>query len=212
MIKRMVCVVFATMLYSMCCLGQYVVDVRRVENVRNQDGSQKFYLVLDTVKLEVAPMIYKIVEAEPSAFCTVEIGSNKYVFERKALEAPLTRYVFEVAGTSLEEDQSKVTMTNGFSFIDPDIAWLGVQPGQHVQISTYRGVTHFFRILETVPRDTPLSEIDAATASAPVRSYASQLLEEAKAKVKAKAKKLLAMAAEEPATETAPTTLSFARK
>lgn len=184
--KRLVWfIVFATM-FSMCAVAQRVVDVRRVEN----PGNGHFYVMTDTVRTEVSPLVFKVIEAAPTEYCSVEIGDTKSFFRRASLNEPEIRYIFEVAKepSLIKRDgkeYTEITMTNGYVFSDPDIAWLAVRPGQHVSISRYIGLTRELIIYETVSRDTQLTDIDGATAGAPAKSRLPQMIEEVKAKAKA---------------------------
>ena len=123
------------------------------------------------------------------------------------------RYVFQVAKVDLVNDMPTVYMTNGYQFSDPDLAWLEVLEGQHVQISRYIGLTRELIIFETVSRDTPLTnDITAEQASAPAKSRLHQMVKEiqekAKAKAKAKASEDVAQVAA-PAASSQPMTITF---
>lgn len=193
--KKMVLCIIALVLCAMSVNAQRVVDARRVENLNG-----KFYVMLDTFRVEVAPLIYKIIEAEPTKYCLLEAGDTKSFFKRSALEEPSMRYVFEVKEATLENDVPVVHMTNGYKFADTDLAWLAVLPGQHVQISRYLGLTRELIIFETVSRDTPLTnDITAEQASAPAKSRLQQMVKEVQEKAKAKATK----AAEEDVAQVA---------
>ena len=208
--KVFMVIVLATM-FSMCvsdAVAQRVVDARRLEVVNNQNGSRSFWLMLDTVRIQVSDVVAKIVEPEPTAFCVVETGGEKFLFKRAALEAPREQYVFEVAhAPQMQGEGVLVTMTNGYSFTDPDIAWLAVQPGQHVQVSRYIGVEFELMVFKTVSRETQLSEgVDVAALSAPAKSEIPQLLEESKAK---KAKLMATTAAPAEKKASGPLTITF---
>lgn len=219
--KKMVCIV-VSMLFSICAgnvFAQRVVDVRRVETSPAGNGMQKFYLMLDTVRMEVSPAVYKIVEKNPTSFCVVEHNGDKSVFLRSALNAPEESYVFEVKEAGLENDLPKVTFTDGGSFSDPDLRWLAVLPGQHVQISKYRGITHELAIFETVSRSTPLSSGASGDAVKPMKSRLPQQLDEvqkAQAQVapEVKATQELAQATTSSASaeKTGPMTITFGRR
>lgn len=177
--KMVLCIVM--MLCSICAgnvFAQRVVDVRRTETAPAGNGKQKYFLMLDTVRLEVSPAVHKIVEANPTAYCVVEHNGEKSVFLRSALEAPEEKFVFEVEQVGLENDLPKVTFTDGGSFSDSDLRWLAVLPGQHVQISKYRGITHELAIFETVSRSTPLSEGTSGDAVKPMKSRLAEQLDE----------------------------------
>ena len=183
--KKVVLAIIAMMMCVCEMNAQYVVDARRVENMNG-----KFYVMLDTFRVEVAPLIYKIIEAGPQEYCLLKAGDTQSFFKRSALEEPSMRYVFEVAEVDLVNDMPTVYMTNGYQFSDPDLAWLAVLEGQHVQISRYIGLTRELIIFETVSRSTPLTEgVTAAEASAPAKSRLQQLVKEAQEKAKAKATK-----------------------
>lgn len=193
--KKMVLAIIAMMMCVCEMNAQYVVDARRVENMNG-----KFYVMLDTFRVEVAPLIYKIIEAEPQEYCLLKAGDTQSFFKRSALEEPSMRYVFEVKEATLENDVPVVHMTNGYKFADTDLAWLAVLPGQHVQISRYLGLTRELIIFETVSRDTPLTnDITAEQASAPAKSRLQQMVKEVQEKAKAKATK----AAEEDVAQVA---------
>lgn len=181
--KKMVfCIVL--MLCAMSSVAQRVVDARRVENANG-----KYFVMLDTFRVEVSPLIYKIVEADPTQYCLLEAGDTKSFFLRSSLEEPAMKYVFEVAKVELENDLPKVVMTNGYSFTDKDLAWLAVLQGQKVQISRYIGLTRELIIFETVARSTPVTEgVTAEQASAPAKSRLQQMVKEVQEKAKAKAK------------------------
>ena len=180
--KFMVCVVFATMLCSMC-FAQSTADVKSVTAVQGENKTQKFYAQTENDKIEISPLVYKIVEAYPQDFIVVEAGGVKTLFARVDFVTP-SQYVFEVKDVTLENDKPTVTMTNGFKFSDEDIAWLAVQPGQHVQVSRYIGLTREITVFETVPRDTPLTG-DVSSANAPAKSKLPKLIEATKARKKA---------------------------
>lgn len=216
--KKMVCIV-VSMLFSICAgnvFAQRVVDVRRVETAPAGNGMQKFYLMLDTVRLEVSPAVHKIVEANPTAYCVVEHGGEKSVFLRSALEAPEEKFVFEVKEVGMENDLPKVTFTDGGAFSDPDLRWLAVLPGQHVQISKYRGITHELAVFETVSRNTPLSEGTSGDAVKPMKSRLPQQLDEVQkaqaAKEQAKAQELAQAGSAASAEKTGPMTITFGRR
>lgn len=180
--KKVMVGIIALMLGSMC-MAQEVVNINAVE--KNNDG--KYFIVLeDAQRREVSPLIYKIIEESPTSYCQVGIGDVQGFFNKKDLGTPNMRYVFEVKEVVLDEnDVPKVIMTNGYAFSDPDLAWLTVLEGQHVQISRFVGLTRELTIFETVSRETPLTDVDAKSAAAPAKSQLAQMIE----KVKAKAKK-----------------------
>ena len=184
--KRFFYSIVAMMLLCLSVNAQRVVDVRRCEPVVNG----KFMIMLDTVRVETSPLVYKLIESNPTAYCVVENGSDKMFFLRSALESPAESYVFEVASATLENDLPTVTMTSGYKFADPDLRWLAVQPGQHVKVSRYAGLTHEMALFETVSRDTPLSEgADVDKAMAPMKSQLPQMIGKVQADNQAKAKK-----------------------
>ena len=214
--KKMVLSIVVSMLFSICAVNaQRVVDVRRVEVQPAGNGMQKYYLMLDTVRLEVSPAVYKIVEASPTNYCVVEHNGDKSVFLRSALNAPEESYVFEVEQVGMENDLPKVTFTNGGSFSDTNLKWLAVLKGQHVQISKFRGITHEIAVFETVPRSTPLSEGVSGDAVKPMKS---RLAEELDAVQKAQATKEqakaqeLAQANSSASAEKGPMTITFGRR
>ena len=213
--KIMGFVVFATMMCSMC-VAQTVTNIKSVKTVPMANQTQTFYVLTDSAELQVSPLVYKIVESEPADFCVVEVGDVKTVFAKADFANP-TQYVFEVAKEpELVNDMSMVTMTNGYTFADHDIAWLAVLKGQHVQVSRYVGLTREITVFETVSRATPLTDIDAAVASAPAKSKIPQLIEGIKAKAKAKKAEVLAMNsvndAESASTPTGQRVITFGRK
>ena len=214
--KKMVICIIALMLCSICASAQHVVDVRRVETKANADGTQKFFLMLDTVRLEVSPAVHKIVEANPTAYCVVEHNGEKSVFLRSALEAPEESYVFEVEEVGLENDLPKVTFTNGGSFSDTNLKWLAVLKGQHVQISKFRGITHEIAVFETVPRSTPLSEGVSGDVVKPMKSRLAEELDAVQkaqaAKEQAKAQELAQANSSASAEKTGPMTITFGRR
>ena len=206
--KKMVLSIIALMLCAMSINAQRVVDARRVENMNG-----KYFVMLDTFRVEVAPLIYKIIEDNPQAYCLLEAGDTKSFYLRSSLEEPAMRYVFQVAKVDLVNAMPTVYMTNGYQFSDPDLAWLEVLEGQHVQISRYIGLTRELIIFETVSRDTPLTnDITAEQASAPAKSRLHQMVKEiqekAKAKAKAKASEDVAQVAA-PAASSQPMTITF---
>ena len=207
--KKMVISIFV-MLFAVCeVYAQRVVDVRRVEPVVNN----KYAVMLDTVRVEVAPLVYKIIEANPTAYCAIELDGEKSFFRRAALDAPEVKYIFEVAGVGMENDMPTVSMTNGYRFSDPDLRWLAVLQGQHVQISRYVGLTHELMIFETVSRSTPLTEgVSGSDAMAPMKSRLPQMIGEvqdaaAKAKLTAQATPVATASA-----VTGASTITFGRK
>ena len=212
----MVICIIAMMLCSICAIqAQRVTDVRRVETAPAGNGMQKFFLMLDTVRMEVSPAIHKIVEANPTAYCVVEHGGEKSVFLRSALNAPEEKFVFEVKQAGMENDLPTVTFTDGGKFSDPDLRWLAVLPGQHVQISKYRGITHEIAVFETVSRNTPLSEGASGNAVKPMKSrLAEQLDEVQKARAEqAKAEQAKAQElAQSASAENGPMTITFGRR
>jgi hypothetical protein len=200
--KVVICIVM--MLCAMSSVAQRVVDARRVENANG-----KYFVMLDTFRVEVSPLIYKIVEADPTQYCLLEAGDTKSFFLRSSLEEPAMKYVFEVAKVELENDLPKVVMTNGYSFTDKDLAWLAVLQGQKVQISRYIGLTRELIIFETVARSTPVTEgVTAEQASAPAKSRLQEMIKEVQAKAKAKANNDVAQAAA-PAASSQPMTITF---
>lgn len=214
--KIMGFVVFATMMFSMCVNAQTVTNIKSVKTVPMANQTQTFYVLTDSAELQVSPLVYKIVESAVEDFCVVEVGDVKTVFAKADFANP-TQYVFEVAKEpELVNDMSMVTMTNGYTFADPDIAWLAVLKGQHVQVSRYVGLTREITVFETVSRSTALTDIDAAVASAPAKSKIPQLIEGIKAKAKAKKAEVLAMNsvndAESASNPTGQMVITFGRK
>lgn len=211
--------IVATMMYSMCAMAQVVNNIKSVETIPLENKTQQFFVLTDSDRVQVSPLIYKIVEAAPEEFCLVEVGDVKTVFAKADFANP-TQYVFEVAKTDLVDDVPTVYMTNGYRFADPDLAWLSVLEGQKVQISRHIGLTREITVFQTVPRSTPVTDIDVNTASAPAKSPLPRMIEATKAK---KAKKVsaepqaLAMNSDAPATgerETSPgiTTITLGRR
>ena len=202
--------VFATV-YSMCT-AQVVNAVKSVRTVPLANKTQKFFVQTDSFEVEVSPLIFKIVESEPEAYQVVSVGDIKTIFAKADFASPKT-YVFEVAkAPELVNDVPLVTMTNGYQFADPDLAWLAVLQGQHVQISRYIGLTREITVFETVPRNTPLKG-DVADAAAPAKSRLPQMIEAVKAK--ANATKTLAMASvysEEASYPTGSQVITFGRR
>lgn len=186
--KLMALVVFVTM-YSMCA-AQVVTNVKSVKTVSLENKAQQFFVVVDSSEVQVSPLVYKIVEADPQNFCVVEVGDVKTVFLKSDLNNP-TQYVFEVAKTDLVDNVPTVTMTNDYRFSDSDLTWLAVLDGQHVQISRYIGLTREIVVYETVSRSTALTtNVDVTEASAPAKSKLPMLIESVKAKAKAQAQAL----------------------
>ena len=175
--------VFATV-YSMCANAQVINEIKSVRVAPQENQTQKFFVQTDSFDVEVSPLVYKIVESEPTAYEVVSVADVRTVFAKVDFANP-AQYVFEVAAEpELQNDMPVVTMTNGYKFSDPDLAWLAVLKGQHVRISRYIGLTREITVFETVSRDTPLKG-DAATASAPAKSKLPQMIEAVKAKAKA---------------------------
>lgn len=158
--------------------AQTMTDIRRVST-----SNERYYVVTDSGNVQVSPLVYKIVEAQPEAYQVVTVGDIQTVFEKIALVSPST-FVFEVETTSLVNDTPTVHMTNGFAFSDPDLLWLAVQPGQKVRIQRYIGLTREFTVYETVPRSTPVSG-DVEQAAAPAKSKVQELLSKIKEKAQA---------------------------
>lgn len=206
--KLMACIVFATMLSTMG-FAQSSSDIKSVTAVQGENKTQKFYAQTENDKVEISPLIYKIVEAYPQDFIVVEAGGIKTLFARVDFVTP-SQYVFEVENVTLENDKPTVTMTNGFKFSDEDIAWLAVLPGQHVQVSRYIGLTREITVFETVSRDTPLSG-DLSSASAPAKSRLPKLIEKTKARVKA-AMAMNSAPAEVASTPSGKGEIKFARR
>ena len=206
--KLMACIVFSTMLSTMG-FAQSSSDIKSVTAVQGENKTQKFYAQTENDKVEISPLIYKIVEAYPQDFIVVEAGGIKTLFARVDFVTP-SQYVFEVENVTLENDKPTVTMTNGFKFSDEDIAWLAVLPGQHVQVSRYIGLTREITVFETVSRDTPLSG-DLSSASAPAKSRLPKLIEKTKARVKA-AMAMNSAPAEVASTPSGKGEIKFARR
>lgn len=180
--KLMVFIVFATMLNSMCAMAQEVTNIKSVTTVQSENETQKFFVLTEVnEKIQVSPLVYKIVEAAQDEFCVVSVGDVKTVFAKADFDNP-TQYVFEVERTDLVNDMPVVYMTNGYHFTDPDIAWLSVLEGQKVQISRHIGLTREVTVFQTVPRSTQVTNIDAATACAPAKSRLPQMIEATKAR------------------------------
>lgn len=211
--KLFMVAVFATV-YSMCVNAQVINEIKSVRVAPQENRTQKFYVETDAFEVEVSPLIYKIVESEPAAYEVVSVGDVRTIFAKADFANPRT-YVFEVAKEpELLNDTPVVTMTNGFSFSDPDLAWLAVLKGQHVQISRFIGLTREITVFETVSRDTPLKG-DAAEASAPAKSRLPQMIEAVKAKANANATKTLAMVSTNVENASVPTgqrVITFGRK
>jgi hypothetical protein len=218
--KMVVFIVFATMMYSMCAMAQNVSNIKSVTAVPLENKTQQFFVLTEVnEKIQVSPLVYKLVEAFPEDYCVISVGNVKTVFNKADFANP-TQYVFEVAKTDLVDDVPTVYMTNGYRFADPDLAWLSVLEGQKVQISRHIGLTREITVFQTVPRSTPVTNVDAAIASAPAKSPLPRMIEATKAK---KAKKVsaepqaLAMSSDAPATdegETSPgmKTITFSRR
>lgn len=180
--KLMVFIVFATMLNSMCAMAQEVTNIKSVTTVPLEDKTQQFFVITEVnEKIQVSPLVYKLVEAFPEDYCVVSVGNIKTVFAKADFGNP-TQYVFEVAKTDLVNDMPTVYMTNGYVFSDPDIAWLSVLEGQKVQVSRHIGLTREITVFQTVPRSTQVTNIDAATACAPAKSRLPQMIEATKAR------------------------------
>ena len=174
------CIVFATM-FTMCAMAQEVTNIKSVTTVQLENKTQKFFVLTDSDRVQVSPLIYKIVEAAPDDYCVVSVGNIETVFAKADFDNP-TQYVFEVERTDLVNDMPVVYMTNGYHFTDPDIAWLSVLQGQKVQVSRHIGLTREVTVFQTVPRSTQVTNIDAAIASAPAKSRLPQMIEATKAR------------------------------
>ena len=212
--KFLMVAVFATV-YSMCANAQVVNEIKSVRVAPQENKTQKFYVEADDFEVEVSPLVYKIVESEPSAYQVVSVGDIKTIFSKTGFASP-TQYVFEVAKEpELVNDMPLVTMTNGYKFADPDLAWLAVLPGQHIQVSRYIGLTREITVFETVSRSTPLKG-EAAEASAPAKSRLPKMIEAVKAKANANATKTLAMVStdnvESASNPTGQRVITFGRK
>lgn len=184
--------VIVMMLSAVAVSAQQVktFDVTNVESKMVEDENFKFFVLADsTMKVEVSPLVYKIVEDEPTSFEVVMVGDNiKTIFTKEALARP-QEFIFEVDSVSLVNDLPTVVMTNGYRFSDPDLAWLAVRSGQHVQILRYFGLTREITVFSTVSRETPLTEVSAEDAMAQAESKLPQMIEAVKDKAKAAAKK-----------------------
>ena len=181
--KKLMVAVFATV-FSMCASAQVINEIKGVRVAPQENKTQLYFIQTDSAELQVSPLVYKIVESAVEDFCVVEVGDVKTVFAKADFANP-TQYVFEVAKEpELVNDMPLVTMTNGYEFSDPDLAWLAVLPGQHIQVSRYIGLTREITVFETVSRSTPLKG-EAAEASAPAKSKLPQMIEAVKAKAKA---------------------------
>lgn len=210
--KKFLMVAVLATVYSMC-VAQVVNEIKSVRTVPQSNQTQLFYVMTDEFEVQVSPLIYKIVESEPTAYQVVSVGDIKTVFAKADFANP-AQYVFEVSKEpELMNDVPMVTMTNGYKFSDPDLAWLAVLPGQHVQISRYIGLTREITVFETVSRSTPLKG-DAEQASAPAKSRLPQMIEAVKAKAKAVAPKTLAMVSpmENASNPTGSQVITFGRK
>ena len=212
--KFLMVAVFATV-YSMC-VAQVVNEIKSVRTVPQANQTQLFYVQTDSFEVQVSPLVYKIVESDPAAYEVVSVGDIRTVFAKADFNTP-AQYVFEVYGEpELVNDMPLVTMTNGYRFSDPDLAWLTVLPGQHVQISRFAGLTREITVFETVSRDTPLKG-EVAEASAPLKSKLSQMIEAVQAKAKANANALAMNSAsesdaEKTSTPTGQEVITFGRK
>lgn len=180
--KMAMCIVFATMFSTMCAMAQVVSDIRSVTTVPLEDKTQQFFVITEVnEKIQVSPLVYKLVEAFPEDYCVVSVGNIETVFAKADFSNP-TQYVFEVERTDLVNDMPVVYMTNGYHFTDPDIAWLSVLQGQKVQVSRHIGLTREITVFQTVPRSTPITNVDVNTASAPAKSRLPQMIEATKAR------------------------------
>ena len=205
--------VFATV-FSMCASAQVINEIKSVRVAPQENKTQLYFIQTDSAELQVSPLVYKIVESAVEDFCVVEVGEVKTVFAKADFATP-TQYVFEVAKEpELVNDMPLVTMTNGYEFSDPDLAWLAVLPGQHIQVSRYIGLTREITVFETVSRSTPLKG-EAAEASAPAKSKLPQMIEAVKAKAKAVTNALAMNSvndAESASTPTGQRVITFGRK
>lgn len=211
--KLFMVAVFATV-FSMCASAQVINEIKNVRVAPQENKTQLYFIQTDSFEVQVSPLVYKIVESDPAAYEVVSVGDVRTIFAKADFANPRT-YVFEVAKEpELLNDTPVVTMTNGFSFADPDLAWLAVLKGQKVQISRYIGLTREITVFETVSRSTPLKG-EAAEASAPAKSKLPQLIEGIKAKAKAAANALAMNSAndvEKASTPTGQRVITFGRK
>ncbi len=206
--------VFATV-FSMCASAQVINEIKSVRVAPQENETQLYFIQTDSFEVQVSPLIYKIVESNPAAYEVVSVGDVQTIFAKADFATP-TQYVFEVAKEpELVNDMPLVTMTNGYKFADPDLAWLAVLPGQHIQVSRYIGLTREITVFETVSRSTPLKG-EAAEASAPAKSRLPQMIEAVKAKANANATKTLAMVStdnvESASNPTGQRVITFGRK
>lgn len=212
--KKLMVAVFATV-FSMCASAQVINEIKSVRVAPQENETQLYFIQTDSFEVQVSPLIYKIVESNPAAYEVVSVGDVQTIFAKADFATP-TQYVFEVAKEpELVNDMPLVTMTNGYKFADPDLAWLAVLPGQHIQVSRYIGLTREITVFETVSRSTPLKG-EAAEASAPAKSRLPQMIEAVKAKANANATKTLAMVStdnvESASNPTGQRVITFGRK
>lgn len=203
-------IAFAMLTLCNTASAQVTHDVRKVEAVNNE-----YFVVVDDERIEVAPLFYKIIEQNPSAYCLVEVCGTKSFFKKTAVETPEYKYVFEVAKVGMEANTPTVYMTNGYKFSDPDLNWLAVLRGQHVQISRYVGLTREFIVFETVSRTIALTEnVTAAEAAAPIKSRLQKMINEVEIKKQAKEKATVTELAEvvPVSVKSAPTLYHFGKK
>lgn len=156
---------FAAIVMTFCCAvcanAQSVPSTWKIEQVKklgvSKDG-QHFYVLSDSSKLEISDIHWRLVRENKSAYSIVDVGGLKTLFANENLATPSETYVFEAQKASLdaEKDQAIVTMTNGYYFSDNDVRWLGIQPGQHVQILRWLGMQQEVTVFSTVPRDKEL--------------------------------------------------------
>ena len=211
--KKLMVAVFATV-FSMCASAQVINEIKSVRVAPQENETQLYFIQTDSFEVQVSPLIYKIVESNPAAYEVVSVGDVQTIFAKADFATP-TQYVFEVANEpELVNDMPLVTMTNGYKFADPDLAWLAVLPGQHIQVSRYIGLTREITVFETVSRSTPLKG-EAAEASAPAKSKLPQMIEAVKAKAKAVTNALAMNSvndAESTSTTTGQRVITFGRK